>query len=766
MKRFLIILPILILTVCGYSQSISVSSFKLLESDLTANTAGTTERDQNGEVAALIKVVTTQTGFSFDCGSMGIVKTVQKPAEIWVYVPHGIKKMTISHPQLGLLRDYYLNVPIEKARTYEMVLVSVTVQTIVQQARTSQYVVFQLVPPNAIVELDGNLLQTIDGTASKMMKFGTYNYRIQAPNYLPEAGNVTVDDPDNKIIVNISLKPNFSKVTIKVDNNAEIWVNGERKGNGTWTGELGEGTYEFEAKLQGYRTTLITKDIVVTQEPQIITLQAPTPIYGEADINSSPAMADIYIDGKKSGQTPQLISKLLVGTHQIRITKSGYDDHTSTLTIKEGETASVTTELKKKVIDTPKSSTPAIINNNNNKDEKRWRFGFVNSPNIIQSMPEYTKARSEILALTKRYETDLKSMQDKLQKKSDDFEKEQATLPANIKQRREQELQDMYQKIQQMYQEHQQALAKEKKDKMESITGKVLEAIKIEGNKKKLLYVFDTSSGVILNTNIDDDLTGSIKKRLGLSSSSEYIPGKKVANKAGYIRTSDIFPLLNLTNETDSITKQRIIEKVNEAIQTIAIRYDFAFIVDSQSGIPFINTTYICDVTQLVEKELGLTNETPSVPNKYIDDVAFGHLNSQDIIQAMPEFTKARTEIEALTKQYEADLKSMQEELQKKSEAYEKEQATLPANIKQRREQELQDMYQKIQQMYQDNQQALAKEQQEKMQAITTKVLDAIHQVGNGSKYAFIMDLTSGLPYISTTLSTDVTKDVKAKLGL
>ena len=144
----------------------------------------------------------------------------------------------------------------------------------------------------------------------------------------------------------------------------------------------------------------------------------------------------------------------------------------------------------------------------------------------------------------------------------------------------------------------------------------------------------------------------------------------------------------------------------------------------------------------------------------------FGHVNSQEIIQAMPEFTKARTEIEALQKQYEADLKSMQEELSKKSEAYEKEQATLPANIKQRREQELQEMYQKIQQSYQDNQQALAKEQSEKMQAITTKVLDAIKQVGQAGGYVYIMDLSGGIPYISNTLSTDVTAEVKSKLGL
>ena len=144
----------------------------------------------------------------------------------------------------------------------------------------------------------------------------------------------------------------------------------------------------------------------------------------------------------------------------------------------------------------------------------------------------------------------------------------------------------------------------------------------------------------------------------------------------------------------------------------------------------------------------------------------FGHVNSQEVIQAMPEFAKARTEIETLTKQYEADLKSMQDELQKKAEAFDKEQATLPENIKQRRQQELQDMYTKIQQSYQDNQQALAKEQQEKMNAITTKVLEAIKAVGQTGGYVYIMDVTGGIPYISTTLSTDVTADVKKKLGI
>jgi len=144
----------------------------------------------------------------------------------------------------------------------------------------------------------------------------------------------------------------------------------------------------------------------------------------------------------------------------------------------------------------------------------------------------------------------------------------------------------------------------------------------------------------------------------------------------------------------------------------------------------------------------------------------FGHVNAQEIVQVMPEYTKAKAEIEALQNQYEGDLKSMQEELQKKAEDFEKNEASLPDNIKQRRQQELQEMYQKIQQSAQDNSQALQKASAEKMQAITTKVLDAIKSVGEAGGYVYIMDIAGGVPYISTTLSTDVTAQVKAKLGL
>ena len=345
MKRLTTILILFLCALSLQAQELSVKSFRMDETDLTANTAGTIVMDQNGQKCALVKIITTQTGFSFDVGSLGVVKTEQKVGEVWVYVPEGVKRITLSHPQLGQLRDYDLGQSLKRARTYVLQLTSGEVHTTVRPARTSQYVVFQLQPQNAVVTLNGEMLQTAGGTATKLMRFGTYDYRVQAPDYLPAVGKVAVSDPKQKHVVNVQLKPNFAPVTLTVENNAEIWVNGERKASGTWTGNLGAGAYEFETRLPNHRSATTTRDIAAGSEPLSIRLNAPTPIYGEADINSTPAMADIFIDGQKRGQTPQLIDQLLIGQHQLRLSKQGYADYNGTVTIREGETMSVSATL-------------------------------------------------------------------------------------------------------------------------------------------------------------------------------------------------------------------------------------------------------------------------------------------------------------------------------------------------------------------------------------------------------------------------------------
>lgn len=149
----------------------------------------------------------------------------------------------------------------------------------------------------------------------------------------------------------------------------------------------------------------------------------------------------------------------------------------------------------------------------------------------------------------------------------------------------------------------------------------------------------------------------------------------------------------------------------------------------------------------------------------FAQNAKFGHVDAQAIMQSLPEFIKARGELEAQSKQYENDMKAMQDEIQKKSDEYDRTKSTMNETKRRETEASLQQLFQKYQQALQDNQQALQKAQQEKMQPIMTKIMTAIKNVGKNGGYVYIMDVSGGIPYISDTLSKDVTADVKAEMN-
>ncbi len=420
-KRFLSLFLLLLCAVWSAIAQIAVSSFSLLENDLTANTSGTMVMDQNGDKCALIKVETTQTGFTFNAGQLGVTKTVQQVGEIWVYVPAGVRRLTFSHPQLGVLRDYDLGMSVQKAKTYLLKLTTGTVTTIVEESLQSQYLIFEVSPADAIVEVNQEMWPVTDGVAHKIVPFGTYDYRIEAAEYHSEAGKVVVNDANSKKQVKVSLKPAFGwieinagsnpdlsganvyvdnkgvgtipvkterlssgshnvkvvkalykplmqtvlvqdnqitkfeprmnadygNVTLTVENDAEIWVNDELKGTGRWSGKLASGEYLFEARLANHRKTTMRKVIAPQASMQTYALQAPIPLCGNLDVSSTPAFAEVWLDGKKVGETPMLLPKVLIGQHEIVFKKQGCGDSRQTITLAEGETKSVVGNLPK-----------------------------------------------------------------------------------------------------------------------------------------------------------------------------------------------------------------------------------------------------------------------------------------------------------------------------------------------------------------------------------------------------------------------------------
>lgn len=145
----------------------------------------------------------------------------------------------------------------------------------------------------------------------------------------------------------------------------------------------------------------------------------------------------------------------------------------------------------------------------------------------------------------------------------------------------------------------------------------------------------------------------------------------------------------------------------------------------------------------------------------------FGHLKSLEVVSLMPEYTKAQTDIQAMQKQYENEIKRASDEFTKKYTEFQQEQATLPKNIQERRQKELQELSEKGMQFQQDAQQQLQKSYATMMEPIYKKVDAAIKAVGQDGGYTMVIDLSkTDIPYLSSTLTTDVTAAVKTKLGI
>ena len=179
---------------------------------------------------------------------------------------------------------------------------------------------------------------------SVALKSGKHSVRIVKKLYDEYSETVTVTD-NQTVSLSPALSANFAEVTLKVDADAEIWVNNEKKGIRTWTGVLGSGMYRIECKQESHETTVTTKEIVPKMHGQTLTLATPRPIYGSLNVVSTPNFAKIYLDGHLEGETPKFIREVIIGTHSLRLEKEGCATLNKTITIAQGETLEVQEKL-------------------------------------------------------------------------------------------------------------------------------------------------------------------------------------------------------------------------------------------------------------------------------------------------------------------------------------------------------------------------------------------------------------------------------------
>lgn len=144
----------------------------------------------------------------------------------------------------------------------------------------------------------------------------------------------------------------------------------------------------------------------------------------------------------------------------------------------------------------------------------------------------------------------------------------------------------------------------------------------------------------------------------------------------------------------------------------------------------------------------------------------YGHINSQDILEVMPEFKQLNASIEAKKKQYNDQLQKMTLDYQQKSKEVNDYGAAMMEAVREERMKEIQELQASIS-SFQDNAEAeLQKSQLKLMKPLNDKYLKVVQAVAKENGYTYIFDLTSGMVVYHPENTGDVTDLVKKKMGI
>jgi outer membrane protein len=140
------------------------------------------------------------------------------------------------------------------------------------------------------------------------------------------------------------------------------------------------------------------------------------------------------------------------------------------------------------------------------------------------------------------------------------------------------------------------------------------------------------------------------------------------------------------------------------------------------------------------------------------------HVNTQELVESMPEMQNAKSELEKLAKTYETDIQAMATELQNKIKQYDAESSTKTDEENGKRLQEVQGMEQSIRQYQAQAQQDLQKKELELLKPITEKAKNAILKVGNDQGFDYVLDSSQGQGVIMAN-GKNLLADIKSELG-
>lgn len=143
----------------------------------------------------------------------------------------------------------------------------------------------------------------------------------------------------------------------------------------------------------------------------------------------------------------------------------------------------------------------------------------------------------------------------------------------------------------------------------------------------------------------------------------------------------------------------------------------------------------------------------------------FGHINSNELLQAMPERSEIEKDVQKYAQELESQLTTMSKEYQSKVQEYQSKEAIMTEAIKQDKIQEITNLEERISKFQKSAQKDLQEKEETLLKPIIDRAKKAIEDVAKENNYTYILDSGVGVILYSRE-SDDIMPLVKKKLGI
>lgn len=225
-------------------------------------------------------------------------------------------------------------------------------------------------PSGADVYLDG-AAQSVGKTpyTTGRLPKGKHQIQLYKEDYYGYSAELEVlPDGQEQKIPTIQLKPQFGWVTCQCDDAEALLTITDARERVMGKGKSGlkvklnsRGDYRLEASKSSHASQSVTIQGGSNIEGKncLVRVEAPVPLYGTLQLSTEPSRADVFVDGKKMGQS-MFLKQLLIGEHSIELQKEGYQPMKFSVNIQKDETV----DLKKTLTAGPLKKTITLVTQN------------------------------------------------------------------------------------------------------------------------------------------------------------------------------------------------------------------------------------------------------------------------------------------------------------------------------------------------------------------------------------------------------------------